>query len=70
MVRASFGIYNTERDVDALADALRQICADKDGYRAQYHESDCGGEYLHNTFRFDSRPVFSAKDAIDHWFAA
>ncbi|MDD9822083.1 MAG: aminotransferase class V-fold PLP-dependent enzyme [Gammaproteobacteria bacterium] len=70
MVRASFGIYNTARDVDALSAALQKICADKEFYQAQYHATDCGDAYIHNTFAFDSRTVFSAKDAVEDWFAA
>jgi len=70
MVRASFGLYNTAADVDALLDALRRICADKEFYQAQYRESDAGGEYIHNTFEFDHRKVFSAEAAVDEWFAA
>jgi len=70
MVRASFGLYNTAADVDALLEALRRICADKEFYQAQYHESDAGGEYIHNTFKFDHRKVFSAEAAVDAWFAA
>jgi len=69
MVRASFGIYNEQRDVDALAAALRHIAANKEQYQSQYH-LDADGEYAHNTFRFDSRPLFSARDEANRWLAA
>jgi len=68
MVRASFGLYNTADDVDALADALRQICADKKFYQAQYRATDNGDAYIHNTFEFDHRAVFAAATAVDEWF--
>jgi len=55
--------------VDALAAALRHIAANKEQYQSQYH-LDAGGEYAHNTFRFDSRPLFSARDEANRWLAA
>ncbi len=67
MVRASFGLYNGYEDVDALADALRQISADKAYYQGQYHQSETCDEYFHNTFTFDSVPVFSARDEVNRW---
>ena len=69
MVRASFGLYNGEEDVEALAVALQQICENKAHYQAQYRQGECG-EYFHNTFQFDSRPIFSAHNEVNHWFAA
>jgi selenocysteine lyase/cysteine desulfurase len=69
MVRASFGIYNTKEDVDLLADALTKISADKEYYAAQYHQADCQN-YFHNSFDFDSTPVFSISSAVDSWLAA
>ncbi|MGI9310730.1 MAG: aminotransferase class V-fold PLP-dependent enzyme [bacterium] len=70
MVRASFGLYNDARDVDALADALREICANQAHYQAQYSQSDTCDEYFHNTFAFDSRPIFSAQREVERWLAA
>jgi len=67
MVRASFGLYNDEFDVDALVSALRQICSNKEFYQNEYHKEACG-EYHHKTFVFDSTPIFSAKDEVNHWF--
>ena len=68
MVRASFGLYNGPQDVAALADALRQIVKNKDYYQAQYHQSESCDEYVHNTFKFDSRPIFSARNEVNRWF--
>ena len=70
MVRASFGLYNIPEDVDALADALTQIVADKDYYQSQYHQSETCDEYTHNTFQFDSRPIFSAHTEVNRWLEA
>jgi len=69
MVRASFGIYNTKEDVDALAAALIDITANREFYTEQYHQADCGN-FLHNTFTFDSTLVFSTKNEVDNWLAA
>lgn len=69
MVRASFGIYNTKDDVDALAHAMSEIAMNKEFYRSQY-EKDAGDSYTHKTFRFDSVPLFSAQSAVDNWLAS
>ena len=69
MVRASFGLYNDTNDVDALASALTEICSNKDFYLNHYHQVDCG-DYKHNSFSFDSAPLFSVKDEVNRWFAA
>jgi hypothetical protein len=69
MVRASFGIYNTRDDVDALVRALKDIVDNEDFYRQQYHQAACDN-FFHNTFKFDSTPVFSTKQAVDTWLDA
>ena len=69
MVRASFGIYNTRDDVDALIAALSEISRNKDFYYSQYHQAACEN-FFHNSFEFDSAPVFSASDAVDSWLVA
>lgn len=68
MVRASFGLYNTLQDVESLVDALQQICENKEYYQTQYHKDESQDEYFHNSFRFDSRPTFSANDEVNRWF--
>ncbi len=68
MVRASFGLYNDAQDVDALVGALQQICARKEYYQSQYHKTESDDEYIHNTFQFDSRPIFSAHNEVTRWF--
>ena len=70
MVRASFGLYNTREDVDALAEALQKITADKDFYQTKYHQpTDCD-DYIHNDFTFDSNKIFSAEDEVGKWLSA
>ena len=68
MVRASFGIYNTKTDVDALAHALSEIAANKDFYRQQYQDNG-DDNFSHKTFKFDSVSLFSASNAVDNWLA-
>ena len=69
MVRASFGLYNDEADVDALVSALREICSNKAFYLNNYHQVSCG-DFHHNTFKFDSAPIFSVRDEVNRWFEA
>lgn len=66
MVRCSFGVYNTTQDIDALIDALKEIIRNKDDYKANYRQNRCG-EYVHETFNFDSTTMFSAAHAVDRW---
>lgn len=67
MVRASFGLYNTQEDVDRLILALQQITDNKDSYLTCYSEDE-SGNFVHNTFKFDSDFCFSAPDVVKHWF--
>ena len=69
MVRASFGLYNDEADVDALAAALREICDNREFYLNNYHQVACG-DFHHNTFKFGSTPIFSAQQEVDRWFTS
>ncbi|MDZ7268506.1 MAG: aminotransferase class V-fold PLP-dependent enzyme [candidate division KSB1 bacterium] len=69
MVRASFGIYSTEKDVDALVAALKHITANKDFYRAQYLRLP-NGDYEHKTFKFDHTKIFSIRGEVDAWLQA
>ena len=66
MVRASFGIYNTHEDVDALVTALKEIITNREFYHQQYHQEPCEN-FFHNTFKFDSGTVFSTQAAVDNW---
>jgi selenocysteine lyase/cysteine desulfurase len=44
LIRASFGLYNTTDDIDALVEALRCIAEGK--YRGKYVQNTASGEYL------------------------
>jgi selenocysteine lyase/cysteine desulfurase len=64
MVRASFGIYSTTKDVDALVAALHHISANKDFYRQHYVRLP-NGDYEHKTFKFDHTKFFSVRQEVD-----
>lgn len=68
MVRASFGLYNDTKDVNALAGALQQICANRKFYAENYSPAP-NGDYRHKTFQFDSAPLFSVRDEVNRWLA-
>ncbi len=68
MVRASFGIYNTDADVDALAAALRAIAARRDELMPLY-ERQANGDYRHRSFRFDVAGTYSTRAVVDAFLA-
>ncbi len=67
MVRASFGVYNTEKDVDSLVAALKDICARREFYVDNY-ELTPAGRYVHKSFTFDHTKHFSIKGEVDAFF--
>ena len=66
MVRASFGIYTTREDIDALASALREISVHRDTY-AQHYQETADGSFEHTSFRFDHARHFSIAGEVDRW---
>jgi selenocysteine lyase/cysteine desulfurase len=66
MVRASFGLYSTEADVDALIAALRDIAARKEHFRRHYHV-DLDGNYRHNSFRLEVDNRFSVSRFVEQY---
>ncbi len=68
MVRASFGIYTTREDIDALAEALRTIIRNPGYYEDRYVQAD-SGDYVHKTFAFDPGQLFSVRGEVDTWLA-
>ena len=64
MVRASFGLYNTEEDVDKLIYALNEIVKNKAKY-VKYYTMDEDGDYQHKSFTFSSKDFFSLTGTID-----
>ncbi len=68
MVRASFGIYTTRDDVDALVQAVRAIVENPGFYEDNYQRVD-SGDYMHKTFKFDPGQLFSIRGEVDTWLA-
>lgn len=68
MVRASFGIYTTRDDIDALAKAVRSISKDRSFYEDKYEQLE-SGDFQHKTFRFDPERLFSVRGEVDAWLA-
>jgi len=66
MVRASFGIYTTREDVDALAIAVKKISDDREMYTSLY-DPQPNGDYRHKTFKFNPAQAFSVRGAVDAW---
>lgn len=64
MVRASFGIYNTEEDVDVLVAALLSIVARRDELLPLY-ERLANGDYRHRTFWLDAARTYSTRATVD-----
>jgi len=64
MVRASFGLYSTRVDVDALISALNEIQAHITKYTALYHIDD-NGNYVHNHFDMTAANPFSTSDYLN-----
>lgn len=63
MVRASFGVYSTPEDVDALVAALREIAARRDELLPLYERLE-NGDYRHRSFAFDTAATFSTRAAV------
>ena len=69
MVRASFGIYSTREDADALARAVQDIAQNGASYAENYDRLE-SGDYVHKFFKFDHTAVFSVRDTVDAWLAS
>ena len=69
MVRASFGIYSTRADADALASAVADIAQNGAAYAENYDRHE-NGDYVHKSFKFDHTQVFSVRGAADEWLAS
>lgn len=64
MVRASFGIYNTERDIDALVDALKSMAGREGEFESLYARLP-NGDYRHRRFHVDVESLFSVRKLVD-----
>ena len=63
MVRVSFGLYNTQEDVDLFIHALKDIILKKGEYSKNYSINN-HGDYEHNTFEFSCKDYFSLSDIV------
>ncbi len=61
LIRASFGLYNTIEDIDALVDALKRIVAG--GYEGEYIQDKSSGEYIPQGWSPDFERYFSLQPA-------
>jgi len=64
MIRASFGLYSTKADIDALINALTDITNDKIFFSNKY-KVNIDGEYIHKDFHFSSKDFFSLTGTIN-----
>ncbi len=71
MVRVSFGLYNTEDDVDAVVDALADLARRPAWYRKRYRPLlDGSGDWVHREFEFAPEETFSLEEEVDAWLDA
>ena len=63
MVRASFAMYSTLDDANALIEAVEEMVKRKEYYRSLYH-IDEKDNYVHNTFKFNRSEEFSILQCI------
>ncbi len=68
MVRASFGVYTTVDDIDALIAAVEKIAADRQAYERHYRMDD-QGNFVHTSFSLDTSTIFSVKASVDRWLS-
>ncbi len=66
MVRASFGLYSTEADVQALIVALKDIIGHSSDYAKEYVINE-DNDYVHTTYHLDHDNVFTISTAIDSY---
>ena len=65
MVRVSFGIYNTQSDVDNFIYALQDIISKKDHY-SEHYKINTNGDYEHKTFQFSCNEYFSLSENVQN----
>lgn len=63
MVRASFGLYTTPTDIDALVDGVRDLTERQEYYRHIY-QADAKGNYRHRN-AVDSRELFDPLETLE-----
>tara|TARA_Y100000588_G_C14226990_1_gene913617 strand:- start:145 stop:1644 length:1500 start_codon:yes stop_codon:yes gene_type:complete len=65
MVRVSFGIYNTQLDVDHFIHALKDIISKIDQY-SEHYKINSNGDYEHKTFQFSCNEYFSLSNNVQN----
>ncbi|UCD36655.1 MAG: aminotransferase class V-fold PLP-dependent enzyme [Fidelibacterota bacterium] len=65
MVRASFGLYSTRADADALVKAIKDIILNKDTYLPLYQLAETDHEFRHVTFSLDPAS-YSIPNLVDN----
>ncbi|MCF7824848.1 MAG: aminotransferase class V-fold PLP-dependent enzyme [Candidatus Marinimicrobia bacterium] len=68
MVRASFGLYSKQKDVEILISAIRQIIAEADDF-AQYYVINEENDYQHVSFRPRHAEIFNIQSSLDQYLA-
>ncbi len=68
MVRASFGLYSTREDVEALINALRDIIKNADKY-SDHYEINSNNDYVHKTYRPVHAEIFDVERAVDDYLS-
>jgi cysteine desulfurase / selenocysteine lyase len=70
MVRISFGLYNTRKDVDIAVSALREILDRRAEWPDLYVPSAShNGDWVHREFRFKPGEVLDLERYIDSWMS-
>ena len=64
MVRVSFGMYNSQKDVIVFIAALNEICQNKEKYKKLY-TLNIDGDYIHKFFKFSSKEYFSLTATVN-----
>ena len=64
MVRVSFGMYNTNEEVNLFIDALNNIIDNREKYANEY-TINIHGDYTNKHFSFSSKDYFSLTKTIE-----
>jgi hypothetical protein len=57
MIRASFGLYNTEEEIDHLVEALERI--ERGDYQGRYTQYKATGEFIPMNWKINPERFFS-----------
>ncbi len=68
MVRASFGMYSTLKDVELLIAALKDIVQNRESYSEEYVLND-ENDYVNKSYHVDSETIFNIVGAVDQYLS-